>query len=70
MFGKNLNNLSLNQESENEILEESLKNKGFPSATELLAMPIEEREKWMALSFRLAEKEEFEIFDAYGEEKF
>lgn len=42
----------------------------FPSATELLAMPVELREKWMQQSFEMAAGEDFEVFEAFGEETF
>jgi hypothetical protein len=38
------------------------------TARELLKLPREEREKYMAWSFAQAENEEFEIFEAYSEE--
>ncbi len=42
----------------------------FPTATELLAMSDIERETWMQHSLDLAVNEEFEMFDAFGEEDF
>lgn len=42
----------------------------FPSPSELLAMPAAERERWMQRSFELAANEDFEIFEAFGEEEF
>ena len=38
------------------------------TARELLKLPREERERYMAWSFAQAENEEFEIFEAYSEE--
>ena len=40
----------------------------FPTATELLSMPVEERSRLTKISFALAAKEDFEIFEAFGEE--
>ena len=42
----------------------------FPTATELMAMPREDREYWMDRSYALAADEEFELFEAFGEEEF
>jgi Zn-dependent peptidase ImmA (M78 family)/DNA-binding XRE family transcriptional regulator len=42
----------------------------FPSATELLAMPVEQREQWMQQAFETAAGEDFEVFEAFGEEDF
>ena len=42
----------------------------FPTPTQLLAMPQEERQKWIDLSFELAKDMEFERFDAFGEDYF
>ena len=42
----------------------------FPSARELLEMPEAERQHWIDRSITLAQEEEFEIFEAYGEEIF
>jgi len=42
----------------------------FPTATELLVMSDIERETWMQRSLDLAVNEEFETFDAFGEENF
>ena len=42
----------------------------YPSATELLAMDEEERQRWIARMFQWAEGVEFEEFEAYGEEEF
>jgi transcriptional regulator with XRE-family HTH domain len=39
-----------------------------PSATELLAMSVAEREIWMKRSFELAQNEDFETFEAFGKE--
>ena len=40
----------------------------FPTARELLAMPAEERTRLTTISFALAADEDFEIFEAFGEE--
>jgi transcriptional regulator with XRE-family HTH domain len=40
----------------------------MPSLSELLAMPLDEREKWIQRSFSLAANEDFEIFEAFDEE--
>ncbi|MDX2076358.1 MAG: hypothetical protein SFZ02_07990 [bacterium] len=40
----------------------------YYTAVELLELPEEERERYMAWSFAQAENEEFEIFEAYSEE--
>lgn len=42
----------------------------FPTATELMAMPREDREYWTRRSFALAKDMDFEIFEAFGEEEF
>lgn len=42
----------------------------YPTATQLLAMEPDERERWVSQMFEWAEDEEFEIFEAYGEEEF
>lgn len=42
----------------------------FPSATELLAMSADERERWIRQSFEQAADEDFEVFEAFGEEDF
>jgi Zn-dependent peptidase ImmA (M78 family) len=42
----------------------------FPSATELLAMSADEREQWVQQSFEQAAGEDFEVFEAFGEEDF
>jgi len=44
--------------------------KESPSPTELLAMPADERELWVQRSFELAANQEFEVFEAFGEEHF
>ena len=43
---------------------------GYPTAVEIMAMDEKERNYWIECSFELAEGEEFEIFDAFGEEEF
>lgn len=45
-------------------------NGGFPTPTELLAMSSEDREKWLERSFEHAKDEDFEHFEAFGEEEF
>lgn len=51
--------------------EESIVEKSeFPTATELLVMSSEDREKWLERSFELAKDEDFEHFKAFGEEEF
>ena len=40
----------------------------YPSATELLSMPSDWRKRFTAVSFALAAKEDFEIFEAFGED--
>ena len=42
----------------------------FPSASELLTMPQEDRQYWTKRSFALAKDMDFEIFEAFGEEEF
>ena len=42
----------------------------FPTAMELMAMPHEDREYWIELSYELAADQEFELFEAFGEEEF
>jgi hypothetical protein len=42
----------------------------FPNQLELLAMPHDERLKWIERSFVLAANENFELFEAFGEEEF
>lgn len=42
----------------------------FPTATELMAMPPEDREYWIERSYALAADQDFEIFEAFGEEEF
>ncbi len=44
--------------------------RNFPRPTELLNMPLAEREYWINCSFNLATNEDFEIFEAFGEEDF
>lgn len=41
----------------------------FPTASELLAMPKYERERYMDISFALAKDEDFEVFEVFGEEE-
>jgi len=40
------------------------------TALELLALPADERELYIARSFEMAANEDFEIFEAYDEEDF
>ncbi len=42
----------------------------FPTASELLTMPAEKRQRLLDISFALARNEDFEIFEAFGEEEF
>jgi hypothetical protein len=42
----------------------------MPSAAELLVMPKAQRDYWIQRSLALARDEEFERFDAFGEEEF
>ena len=42
----------------------------YPSASQLLEMDQEERQRWIGLMFEWAEDVDFEIFEAYGEEEF
>ena len=42
----------------------------YPTASQLLTMEQDERERWISQMFEWAEGEEFEIFEAYGEEEF
>ena len=42
----------------------------YPTASQLLAMEQDERDRWISQMFEWAEGEEFEIFEAYGEEEF
>ncbi len=42
----------------------------FPSATDLLEMDEEERQRWIGQMFKWAENVDFEVFEAYGEEDF
>lgn len=42
----------------------------YPSATELLSMPADRRKRFTAVSFALAAREDFEIFEAFGGEEF
>lgn len=42
----------------------------FPTASELLAMPNEDREYWLERSFALAADDDVEVFEAFGEEEF
>ena len=44
--------------------------RAFPTPAQLLAMSPEERQKWMQQSFEQASQEQFETFDAFGEEEF
>ena len=43
---------------------------GYPTAIDLLEMDEVDREYWMTKMFDLAEKMEFEVFEAFGEEEF
>lgn len=43
---------------------------GFPSATELMKMAANERQHWMEKMYMWARDEDFEVFEAYGEEAF
>ena len=42
----------------------------YPTASQLLAMEQNERERWISQMFEWAGNAEFEIFEAYGEEEF
>ena len=50
--------------------EELMPRSGYPSATELLEMDDNKRERWMKKMFDLAQGMDFEIFEAFGEEEF
>ncbi|MCY3916638.1 MAG: XRE family transcriptional regulator [Chloroflexi bacterium] len=42
----------------------------YPSASDLLEMDQEDRQRWIGQMFRWAEDVDFEVFEAYGEEEF
>ena len=42
----------------------------YPTATELVEMEPEERQRWIRQMFEWAEDVDFEVFEAYGEEEF
>ena len=42
----------------------------YPSASELLEMDQQDRQRWMGQMFKWAEDVDFEVFEAYGEEEF
>lgn len=59
----------LNEDQQRRILEivETIDKPRTYTAIELLALPIEERERYIARSFELAAHENFETFEAYSE---
>lgn len=62
----------LNEDQQRRILEivETIDKPRTYTALELLALPAEERERYIARSFELAANENFETFEAYSEEDF
>jgi hypothetical protein len=62
----------LDEAKQRRILEfvEEIENPRTYTALELLELPIEERERYIARSFELAANEDFEIFEAYSEDDF
>lgn len=42
----------------------------YPSASDLLEMDHEERQRWIGQMFKWAEDVDFEVFEAFGEEEF
>ena len=50
--------------------EDSLPRGDYPSATDLLEMDEEERQRWIGQMFKWAEDVDFEVFEAFGEEEF
>lgn len=50
--------------------EDSMPRGEYPSATDLLEMDPDERQRWIERMFEWAEDVEFEVFEAYGEEEF
>lgn len=62
----------LDEDKQRRILEfvETIEKPRTYTALELLSLPLEERERYIAWSFELAANEDFEIFEAYSEEDF
>ncbi len=62
----------LDEDQKRHILEivETMEKPRTYTALELLELPVEERENYIARSFELAANEDFEIFEAYSEEDF
>ena len=50
--------------------EDSLPRGSYPSASDLLEMDQDERQRWIGQMFEWAKDVDFEVFEAYGEEEF
>ena len=51
-----------------DLLQESLQEEIYYTPTQLMQLPIAERERYIAHSFALSADEDFEIFETYSEE--
>lgn len=58
------------QLSDGDTDEDYLPRGDYPSASDLLEMDQEDRQRWIGQMFKWAEDVDFEVFEAYGEEEF